>query len=240
MAFDKNSNGVTFGFAVAMVVVVGAILSLAAMGLKPFQKKNIEMEKKQNILSAINVECEREEAPELFDQYVREQLVINSAGGIVEGDVAAFDVDVKKEYKEWKANARAPEEINYPLFVCDKEGSTYYVIPMVGTGLWGPIWGYIALESDLNTVYGATFDHKTETPGLGAEIKEKNWSDQFPGDRIYLDGSVKMTVLKGGGGSADEYGVDGITGGTITSRGVDEMIKRTMAVYQNYFQKVNS
>ena len=138
MALDKNSNGFTFGFAIAMVVVVGALLSLAAMGLKPFQKGNIEKEKMQNILSAINVQVERDNAPEAFESYVKEQVVLNSNGELKQGDVSAFDIDIKKEYRELKAGARSDEDMNYPLFICEKEGTTYFVIPLVGTGLWGP------------------------------------------------------------------------------------------------------
>ncbi len=238
MAFDKNSNGFTFGFAGAMVVVVGSVLALAAMGLKPFQKANIEKEKKQNILAAIQVTCDRDEAPELFNQYVKELIVLNKDGSVIDGD--AFGVDVKKQYREVKASARTPEDVSYPLYICEREGETYYVIPMAGNGLWGPVWGFVALEKDLNTIFGATFDHKTETPGLGAEINTKIFMDQFQGDKVYQDGTVKLSVRKGGGGPTDDYGVDGITGGTITSKGVEEMLQRTLAVYQNYFASLTS
>ncbi len=239
MALDKNSNGFTFGFAIAMVVVVGALLSLAAMGLKPFQKDNIQKEKMQNILSAINIDVNRDEAGETFDKYVTDQVVLNQKGEVVEGDVTAFDVDIKKQYRELKANARSKDEMEYPLFICQKDGKEYAVIPLVGTGLWGPVWGFMSLESDYNTIYGASFDHKTETPGLGAEINTAGFQSQFPGDKVYKDGDVDFTVLKGGGGSETQYGVDGITGGTITSKGVEEMIQRTMAIYKNYFDNQN-
>lgn len=239
MGLDKNSNGYTFGFAVVMVVVVGALLAIAAMGLKPYQAKNVELEKKQNILSSINVETSRDQAAELFDKYVVEQVVIDAKGQVVEGDVA-FNVDVKKQYKELKAKARTADEMRYPLFVCEKEGEKIYVVPMVGTGLWGPVWGFVSLESDLNTIFGANFDHKTETPGLGAEIKESSFEGQFSGDNIYKDGEVAIKVFKSGGGDASNYGVDGITGGTITSKGVEEMIIRTFEVYKPYFEQVNS
>lgn len=239
MAIDKNSNGYTFGFAIAMVVVVGALLSIAAMSLKPYQKKNIELEKKQNILASIDINSTREEAKDLFDKHVIEQVVIDYQGNVVEGE-SAFDIDVKKQYKEIKAKAKTAEEAIYPLFVCDNNGEKLYVVPMVGTGLWGPVWGFVSLKEDLNTVYGATFDHKTETPGLGAEIKEASFSDQFKGDVIYTDGKVTMKVLKGGGGDNDPSGVDGITGGTITSVGVQTMIVNTFEVYGSYFNKVKS
>ncbi len=239
MGLDKNSSAYTFGFAIVMVIVVGSLLAIAAMGLKPFQDKNVELEKKQNILSSINIETSRDQAAELFDQYVVEQVVIDHSGEVVDAELA-FNVDVKKQYKELKASAKTKEEMKYPLFVCEKEGEKIYVVPMVGTGLWGPIWGFVSLKSDLNTIFGANFDHKTETPGLGAEINGASFEGQFSGDNIYKDGEVALTVFKGSGGDASQYGVDGITGGTITSKGVEEMIRRTFEVYQPYFQKVNS
>ncbi|MCB0481379.1 MAG: NADH:ubiquinone reductase (Na(+)-transporting) subunit C [Flavobacteriales bacterium] len=235
MAFDKNSNGYTFGFAIVMVVIVGSLLAVAAMGLKPFQKKNVEMEKKQNILSSINVNLSREEANIQFDDFVKQQVVIDVKGEVIEGK-SAFDVDVNKEYKEWKSGARKAEDMSYPLYVCEKDGETIVVVPMVGTGLWGPVWGFVSLKEDLNTIYGANFDHKTETPGLGAEIKEASFGAQFAGDKVFEDGKVVFKVLKGGGGKEDPSGVDGITGGTITSVGVQEMLIRTFEIYSPYFQ----
>ena len=126
----------------------------------------------------------------------------------------------------------------YPLFICEKDGDKIYVVPMVGTGLWGPVWGFVSLKSDLNTVFGATFDHKTETPGLGAEISEDSFGDQFKNDVIYTDGEVSMKILKGGGGLEDPSGIDGITGGTITSVGVEEMVIRSFQVYKPYFETI--
>ena len=239
MGINKNSSGYTFGFAIVMVVVVGSLLALAAMELKPFQDKNVKLEKMQNILSSINIVTDRDQASELFDKYVVEQVVINHAGKVVEGELA-FNVNVKKQFKELRAKAKTADQMLYPMFVCEKDGKKIYVVPMVGTGLWGPIWGFVSLESDLNTIFGANFDHKTETPGLGAEINQTSFESQFSGDYIYKDGIVALEVFKSGGGDATDYGVDGITGGTITSKGVEEMIIRTFGVYQPYFQKSNS
>jgi Na+-transporting NADH:ubiquinone oxidoreductase subunit C len=234
MAINKDSNGFTFGFAAIMVVVVGAVLSITAISLKPRQKENMRQEKMKNIMMAIGAmdrSSNMAEAPALFDKYVKEQVVVNASGEVIEGN--AFEVDVRKEYKSLPF-----EERNYPLYICEKDGETYYVVPMVGTGLWGPVWGFIALEGDMNTVYGANFDHKTETPGLGAEINTASFQSQFPGENIFDESGkfVSIDVLKGGGGDASKHAVDGITGGTITSVGVGEMIKRTLGVYVPYFQ----
>jgi len=234
MAINKDSNGFTFGFAAVMVIVVGAVLSITAMSLKPQQKENLRQEKMKNILMSIGAmdrSSNMAEAPELFEKFVKEQVVLD-AKGQVKGD-NAFIVDVKKQYK-----SMGFEERDYPLYICEKDGNTYYVVPMVGTGLWGPIWGFVALEGDMNTVYGANFDHKTETPGLGAEINTASFQDQFPGESIFDENNkyVSIAVLKGGGGDASSHAVDGITGGTITSVGVGEMIDRTLGVYVPYFQ----
>ena len=125
------------------------------------------------------------------------------------------------------------------MFVCTKEnGEKNFIIPMVGKGLWGPIWGYVALKQDMNTIAGATFDHKTETPGLGAEIKEEEFEKQFIGKSIFDDNEfVSVLVLKGGVKEGEEHSVDGISGGTITSNGVSEMIERTLRIYEPYFKK---
>ena len=221
---DVNKNSYTFMFASVMVIVVAALLSFAATTLKPFQDTNVEQEKMQNILSSISIEATRAEAAELYPTYITEQLVVSN-GELIEG-VDAFTVDMAKEVR------KPATERNAPLFIADKEGETFYILPLQGTGLWGPIWGYISLKEDLTTVYGAVFDHKGETPGLGAEIKTDAFTSQFVGKTIMdTDGNlVGIDVRKGDASSANE--VDGISGGTITSDGVELMIADCL---QSYF-----
>ncbi|MAC85754.1 MAG: NADH:ubiquinone reductase (Na(+)-transporting) subunit C [Flavobacteriales bacterium] len=235
MAINKNSNGYTFTFAILMVVVVGTLLAVASQGLKSRQDKNTSDKKMINILSAIKVEATRENAQEMFDTYVVESKIISGK----DISAAAFDVDIQKEFRD--KNLKLSDR-NYPLYICEKNGSRYYVIPVVGTGLWGPIWGFVALESDYKTIYGATFDHKGETPGLGAEIKQGFYSDQYAGEMV-ADTSgtfLPIVVVKDGSGKGMNSKVDGITGGTITSKGVEEMTTRTLAVYVNYFNALNN
>ncbi len=251
MAMDTNSNGYTFGFAIVMVVVVGAVLSFAAMSLKPFQKQNLKQEKMQNILSSIKVEVSREEAAESFEQYVKTRYILNAKGEVVseiqgaiktvEGDGAeeaekdAFNIDVKKQFKD---KTISEDEKKFPLYQCERDGETFYVVPMAGKGLWGPIWGFIAFKDDMNTVLGANFDHQGETPGLGAEISTTVFEQQFEEEEIFDNGDfVSITVLKGGGGDDKKHAVDGITGGTITSVGLQDMIENTLSVYVPYFKK---
>lgn len=234
MAINKNSNKYTFTFAVVMVAVVGTLLAVASQGLKSRQDKNATDKKMINILSAINVEATRANAQEMYKRYVVDSKII--AGK----DLSAnpFDVDIKKEFRDKNLDLT---DRNYPLYICEKEGNKYFVIPVIGTGLWGPIWGFVALESDYKTIYGATFDHKAETPGLGAEIKYASYSNQYTGEVITdTTGTFQpIIVVKDGSGSGLNSKVDGITGGTITSKGVEEMTTRTLEVYANYFKSIN-
>ena len=234
MAIDKNSNSYTFGFAVLMVFVVGSLLAIASQGLKTRQEKNATDKKMMNILSAINIDATRENAEEMYNKYVIDSKIISGK----DLSANAFDIDIKKEFRDKNLSV---SDRNYPLYICEKDGDKYYIIPVVGTGLWGPIWGFVALESDFKTIYGANFDHKSETPGLGAEIKYASYSDQYTGETISdTTGSFQpIIVVKDGSGSGINSKVDGITGGTITSKGVEEMTTRTLEVYANYFKSLN-
>lgn len=246
MAIDKNSNSFTFLFSIILVVVVGTVLALTYMSLKPNYTENVRREKMQNILASIGVEVDRDAAPEKYKELVSEGLIVDGKGKLVpnvnadpvSGD--AFALDVLKQYKGWKAGEVNFEDQKYPLYISSKEGRTLYVLPMVGTGLWGPIWGYVAVEDDGRTIHGSTFDHKGETPGLGAEISTPIFEDQFPGKTITEENGkyASIKVYKGGTGTTDPHGVDGISGGTITSDGVDEMLKRTLVVYDAYLKSV--
>lgn len=244
MAVNKNSNAFTFIFAVAMVVVVGATLSYAAISLKPRQVENAIQKDMISILSSIGVEATRDNASELFYENITKRITLNHQGEVIaerDGKIDAkdsedpFNIDVKKEYRNPNMS---PEDRNYPAYLAAVDGKDLVVVPMVGKGLWGPIWGYVALEGDYNTIYGAVFSHKSETPGLGAEISEDFFQEPFEGKEIYNDNGelVSVDVKKSGDTSGDPHAVDGITGGTITSVGVQEMMRRTFGVYDNYFQ----
>lgn len=226
------SNTYIFVFSSIMVITVAAILSVAAMTLQPFQKKNVAINKKQNILTSINIESTADNAESLYEKYIIESYAVNSKGEKKEG-VDAFEVDMKKEL------AKPLEEQSLPVFISSVEGSKKYIIPVYGKGLWGPIWGYVALNEDLSTIYGAVFSHKAETPGLGAEINTKDFQEQFFGKEIFKLGEfVSVSVLKSGAADPNsKYQVDGISGGTITSQGVDEMLRDCLSSYESYFKK---
>jgi Na+-transporting NADH:ubiquinone oxidoreductase subunit C len=165
-------------------------------------------------------------------------VVLNTKGELVTGDVSAFDIDLKKELDKVRTG-KADQQL-FPLFVCDKEGKKFYIIPVRGKGLWGPIWGYISLEEDMNTVYGVSFGHKSETPGLGAEIETAHFQNQFTGKKILDENGkfISVKVIKGSGSANNPHGVDAISGATVTSTGVSEMIQRTVENYIPYFERI--
>jgi len=230
---DVNKNSFTFGFAGIMVVIVAALLSFTAIQLKPFQDRNIELEKKQNILSSVGVNVDREDAEEKYSIYIKSELVLNNKGEQI--DSVAFDIDLGKELK------KEIDKQRLPLFISEIEGRKRYIVPLRGKGLWGPIWGFISLEDDLNRVYGAVFDHKSETPGLGAEINTSIFQDPFSGKTIFEgDYFTSISVIKGGAMEGDMHGVDGISGGTITSVGVSDMLLERLNMYLPFFNKMKS
>ena len=244
MAINKDSNGYTFLFAILLVVVVGSGLAAVSMGLKERQDKNTEVKKKMDILNALKIkeikdgdtlDISRKNGEMLYDQYILtdECLVLNANGDVIPGEVA-FDIDIKKQYRDKTID---PSDRKYPLYVASIDGSKKYVIPVVGSGLWGPIWGYLAIDEDKQSIFGATFDHKTETPGLGAEIKQEFFYAQYESEVISVDGNYKKIKVVKDGTGAQMHRVDGITGGTITSKGVEEMVDRTVQVYVKYFTK---
>lgn len=232
----KDSNKATFLFSSGMVVVIAVMLSVAAISLGPFQARNARIEKMENILSSVAIKATNKEAEKTFAQYITEQVVLNNKGEPVSGGTPAFDIDLKKELDKAKTG-NADKEL-FPLFICKKEDKSFYIIPVRGKGLWGPIWGYIALEGDMNTVAGVSFGHKGETPGLGAEIETEKFQKQFIGKKILDDNGnfISVKVVKGGAAPGDMHGVDAVSGATITSNGVTEMLKRTLNNYIPYFK----
>ena len=142
----------------------------------------------------------------------------------------AFTVDLKKE------NAKAEEDRNLPVYVCtDDDGSKKYVFPVRGTGLWGPIWGYVAMQADFVTIAGAVFDHQGETPGLGAEINTSNFQEQFTGKKIFnASGKFVSIQVNKAGIPETESSVDAISGGTITSKGLEQMLYDCLSLYSTY------
>lgn len=226
------SNRYIFIFSIVMVVAVATLLSLAATLLQPAQQKNLEIEKKKNMLESIGVKATRENTKELYDKYIKESFVINNKGEPVAG-VDAFKVVLKNELK------KPVDEQYLPVFRATPDnGEKVIILPVEGKGLWGPIYGYVSLKSDLNTIYGVNFDHQGETPGLGAEINTSEFEGMFPGKKFFDDGNfVSIQVIKGGAKPGDIHGVDAVSGGTITSKGLQKMLYDCIKKYNDYLLK---
>ena len=233
---NKNSNAYIITYSTVMVVVVALVLAFAALSLQPRQKANADNEKKGAILTSIGQGGDADKAAdkmayieEQYDKYIVESFAVNPAGGKVEGANAFGLLDqLKKEY------AKPQAERTLPVFISrDDDGTQRAIFPLYGSGLWGPIWGYLALEGDWNTIYGISLDHQGETPGLGAEIATPPYESQFKGKTIFSgEKLVGISVTKGAGSSAgNPNAVDAISGGTITSRGVEDMIRNNLADY---------
>ena len=246
MSKRTDSNGYTMIFAVIMVLVVGSLLAFLASSLKPSIKENERIEKQQNILYAMGVNENDESganfvstsvAGDEFQKYIKKQLVIE--GDKISESQDAYLIDVKKQ----QANAKNGKVRKLPLFVGEKDGATFYVAPIRGKGLWDAIWGYVSMDENM-VVQGAYFDHKGETPGLGANIKQRYFMDDFIGEHLMSDTGVfkGITVAKGNNDPKNEektdYEVDAIAGATITGDGVSAMIKSDLKLYVSYFKSL--
>jgi Na+-transporting NADH:ubiquinone oxidoreductase subunit C len=231
---NRNGNTYTVLYAAIMVILVAAILASISMALKPRQVRNSEIEKKQNILASVNIESTVANAEQIYAEKIKNEYVVNVSGEQVEGD--AFNTDLKKE------RAKADKDMLLPVFECQTEDGLKYVLPLYGAGLWGPIWGFIALNEDLNTIYGANFDHQGETPGLGAEISTDIFEQPFVGKKLFNETGklVSIIVAKVGQEAPAEHKVDGISGGTITSKGLEKMLFDDFTSYKEFFKKKKS
>jgi Na+-transporting NADH:ubiquinone oxidoreductase subunit C len=241
------TNRYIFTYAAVLVIVAAALLSLAAMLLKPFQERNRAIDKMRGILASAQVkEANAENAIPLFNKYIVEELVIDAKGDVINSytkspkeEAPAFKIDLKKE----NYNKVHNKPYKLPLYIADKGGKKIYIIPMRGTGLWGPIWGNIALTSDFKKVVGVFFDDKSETPGLGGEIKTDKFKNQFIGKTIFDDNGnlTAIKVIKGGIKKVPQkqriHAVDAISGATLTSNGVDAMLQNTLKSYLPFMKK---
>ena len=234
---NTNSNLYTFIYSSVMVIIVAAALAFAAFKLQPTQDKNVRVEKMQNILSSVGITSTVKDAEDKFKKYITKQIAVDSKGKEVSGTVP-FDINLKLEYK------KPLDQRVLPVFLVTLDDkSEKKVFPLLGKGLWGPIWGYISFNDDDNTIYGAVFDHKTETPGLGAEINTQWFQEPFKGKTIFDDNGnfISIRVHKGGKGSAvaagdTKHGVDAISGGTITSKGLEAMLATCLESYEVYLK----
>ncbi len=245
---NKNGNTYTFIYASVMVIIVAFILTSLSILLKDRIDSNIKMQKMKMLLASVNVESSSENAQDIYSKHLMKEMVIDIKGKLLsdfdgktfsEGEKRAFDIDLKIELKNIERGGGG----NLPLFVFEKAGKKFYVIPVQGKGLWGPIWGNIALNEDFITIAGVNFDHKGETPGLGSEINTKEFQSQFVGKKIFNDKNefTSVKAVKGGIESSKDveeiHGVDAISGGTITSDGLNDMIYDCLIKYEPYLKE---
>lgn len=226
-----NSNSYTIIYSAVIVVIVAFLLAFVFQALKPMQDANVALDKKKQILNSLNIrDLSNEEADAKYKDVVIADEVIDEKGKIVEagtqgGEKAGF----KLESKDYKAGKLA-------LYICKVNGSRKYVIPVYGMGLWGPISGYIALNEDKATVYGAYFNHESETAGLGAEIKDNvAWQEKFQGKKVFTSGDDKTIALGVEKNVTDPATqVDAVTGATLTSNGVRDMLHEALGKYLTF------
>lgn len=231
---NKQSNVYTTIYIIVLVLVVGTALAAISLALRDRQQANADEDKMRQILSAVHIVSEKGQVIADYQKYITRQIVVNSEGDEVEGD--AFTVNMPELVK------KADNERKLPVFECKlPDGSLKYILPAYGAGLWGPIWGYIAVDADGSTIYGAYFAHQGETPGLGAEIEKPAFTDQFNQSlHLFKDGKyLPVEVVKGGVAPADgaDY-VNGISGGTITSKGVSAMLQNCLTPYKAFLEKI--
>jgi len=220
---NTNSNTYTIIYAAVMVVIVAFLLSFVNSSLKSRQDANVELDTKKQILYSLNVR-ESKDAEADYTKYVKADMLYKD-GQLVENTgkfVTSFENDFKKNG-------------NLHVFVAEVDGQTKYIFPVFGAGLWGSIWGYVTLNDDKDTVYATYFSHASETPGLGAEIQSYSaFQQQFEGKKVLRNGDVALAVVKNGQAKGDANLVDGISGGTMTSNGVDAMLKDCLSNYKAF------
>ncbi len=218
---DKNGNAYILTYSTVMVVLVAAVLAFVALSLKDLQYANVLNEKKSAILTALAAE----EGVE-YDDYVT-AFVVDAKGQKIEGVDSDYIIE----------NLGNLAEGQYPLFQA-RDGRV--VIPVYGTGLWGAIWGYVALEGDMDTISGIVIDHASETPGLGAEVATANHQAMYVGKKLFEGNDfVSVSLVKGGASKeapAANHEVDAITGGTKTSDGVTAMLRESLGIYVPFFK----
>ena len=243
MAINTEKNSYTIAFAVVMVVIVGSLLAFVSSTLKEQISTNERFEKMQNILYAMGVNNNDEssvvfiptsEVQTQFETYITQQFVIQN--GQVTEDPEAYLIDLKRE--------EASENPRLPLFVGEKDGKKFYIVPMRGKGLWDAIWGFVSVD-DQKVIQGAYFDHKGETPGLGANIKMRYFMDDFIGESIEKNGAIiGVTVAKGNNDpvNEDKYDneVDALAGATITGNGLSAMLSTSLKKYESFFNSLSA
>lgn len=229
MKLNTNSNTYTVIYASVVVVIVAFLLAFISSALKAPSEANERIDKKKQILASLNIRnLDNSQVEKTYAEVVKADLIVNDKGEIIsegqEKDQAGFTVSRKDMNSE-----------SLPVFVCQVDSQTKYVLPLVGKGLWGTIWGYLALNADGKTVYGAYFSHESETAGLGALITEEKFQKEFEGKTVTDDqGNLVIDVVKFGQVKDNSTQCDGISGATLTTNGVRDMVREYLGKYQAF------
>lgn len=225
-----------------MVVIVAAVLAFVSLSLKDKQNENISNEKQQYLLASVGLGADAN-----FAEVIKEAIVVDGNGKVVNTattDIAkseAFNISTSEQTSLLKDGA-PKEELRLPVFIADlPDGSQAYIFSAYGAGLWGPIWGWVSLKTDLSTIVGVKFDHSGETPGLGAEIATPKFAGQFTGKEMFTEGEfTSIAIVKGGAKEGSTNEVDAISGGTITSKALDSSIRMWMEAYLPYIKSLQA
>jgi Na+-transporting NADH:ubiquinone oxidoreductase subunit C len=222
---NKEKNTYTLIYASIMVILVALILAFTSEALRPQQAKNEAIDKMRQMLNSLNRTSTNKNAESIYQATIVDAYLVDHEGNRIEGD--AFETELANELQ------KPVNERKYPVFEASIDGNKKYILALRGTGLWGPIWGFISLNDDKNMVYGASFGHEGETPGLGGEIDKPAFAQEFPGKKIFNSNGkfTSIAIVKPGKTVEGQDYVDGISGGTITSRGVDAMLSSSLEFY---------
>ena len=229
-----NSNSYTIAYSAILVVIVAFLLAFVFQALMPAQDANVALDKKKQILAALNIkDLGDEESAAKYKEVVKADVVFT-----------AYDETLPKDFSRYtgvddgfKLNSADYKAGKYVLYVCEVNGQRKYVIPVYGMGLWGPIWGYIAVDKSLTHIVGAYFDHASETPGLGGKIKDDPaFRASFEGKELDLASNHSFEIVKGGAPAGRSNAIDAITGATMTSKGLDAAINDWVGAFKNYIK----
>ena len=221
---DTGSNVYTIVYASVMVIIVAFLLAFVSSVLKPAQEANVENDTKGQILTSLNIDI-KAEGFNVAKEFENVQDMLWNGTELV-----------PYEGKFLSAYGSAIKAGELHVFVAEVGGETKYVLPVTGRGLWGGLWGYIALNADKKTVFGTYFYHTSETAGLGARIGERWFQEQFNGKPLFAGDdtqNIALSVVKAGASKA-ETEVDGVTGATLTSDGVSAMVKDGLTAYISF------
>lgn len=242
---NTEKNSYTIIYSIIMVVLAAVLLAVAATSLKPAQQENEKIDKMEQILRSIGQTPTKSEVKNVYNKFIKEEILLDGEGTVLKtfkGDELtnseAFNNNTELEMKLLKKGEKSAKDVRLNAFVADVNGKLVYILPLNGAGLWNKIWGYISVDAtDHSTVFGADFGNAGETPGLGAEISTTRFADQFKGKELYKEGVFKgIAVVKPGHTAEGQDAVDGISGGTLTSNGVHDMLKASLAPFSKFLE----